>query len=120
MNTSDAATRRGRLVIRLFAPLSLITVGIAIVAFTVVLFGQCVQIKSGNLSSDTHFAQFVLQDVIQQVAERSPNGTRPEDAAGPLLTRVSLYSLFGFVLIGIGVWTLLQSKFRDTDDSLVT
>ena len=91
--------------------LSLLILGIAIVAFSIFLFGQCLQITKGNLSADTLIAQTVLHDVIRQQAIRSPNGIKPQDLAGPLFTRVILYGLSGFVLICLAGWRRLGRRF---------
>ena len=47
--------------------------------------------------------------VLRQVANRSPNGIKPEDIVTPLFVRVSLYFLFGVGLTGVGGWLLRGS-----------
>jgi len=95
-----------RPMMRTLAPITLVLTGAAIVALSVLLYRQSVQIARGNLSAETHLAQFVLQDVIGEVAAGSPNGIKPEEAAGPLKRRVAIYSLCGIVLVSLGGWLL--------------
>lgn len=82
--------------------------GAAIVAFSALLYRQSVQIAGGNLSSETHLAQYVLQDVIREMAAGSPNGIKPEEAAGPLKRRVAIYSLCGIAMVSLGAWFLVK------------